>query len=515
MINNNAENGKISNNKGDSDNSHKNIKKDNDSVSSINEKKTKERNKLINLYNKTCFNSKMSMVFADITQSVRECQEELIKSRLIIKKPQKTLKFNQKAACTSRAGNTTKNASSFSFLTNNKMKSQSLPKTFFTNTTKKTTISTFKQTVPFLQNTKVIFPPQITLTKSAKTLSSVSSEVSINVRKKNFTIKYDKKWYKKHDLPIPNDLTPQLLTDKDYQRTLISNEIIILLENISKFKISIYESISQQIHNGFITQPYLKKFNLLIEETCGLLVEISHRIISDFEKYITKETFISPAKPSRMIEELSASNDEIKEFDINILIFNESVSFLSSSYEMFLLLFSQVDNYILTFDNMIKVKQYLARARYNVSGIIFTSKRYVINSNIDNYAYDKYFLEMTKKEQEKKEERKVALKDMNERFRERLKIKYNEEIEKNRRLHFALWGRGQDKEFEEKKRLVTKKKEKHIDLGSKMISKMMLYMTPERKNEILGEKLLQQFKDTKKNKIKIKHKNMNGILNMS
>ena len=514
MINNNAEHGKKSNNKGISDINDKDDNQSNDNTSSINEKKNKERNKLINLYNKTCFNSKMSMVFADITQSVRECQEELIKSRLIIKKSQKTfLKFNQKTARIPRAGNTTKNASSFSFLTTNKMKSQSLPKTFFTNTTKKSTTSIFKQTVPFLQNTKVIFPPQITLTKSAKTLSSVSSDVSINVRKKNFYIKYDKNWYKKHDLPIPNDLTPQLLTDKDYQRTLISNEIIILLENISKFKISTYESISQQIHNGFITQPYLRKFNMLIEETCGLLVEISHRIIKDFEKYITKETLIPPAKPSMMNEELNTSNDEIKEFDNNILIFNESMSFLSSSYEMFLLLFSQVDSFILSFENMIRIKQYLARARYNVSGIIFTSKRYVTNSNIDNYAYDKYFLEMTKKEQEKKEERKVALKDMNERFRERLKMKFNEEIEKNRRLHFALWGRGQDKEFEEKKRLVAKKKEKHIDLGSKMISKMMLYMNPERKNEILGEKLLQQFKDT--NKSKKKNKIMSGILNIS
>ena len=238
MINNNAEHGKKSNNKGVSDINDKDDNQSNDNTSSINEKKNKERNKLINLYNKTCFNSKMSMVFADITQSVRECQEELIKSRLIIKKSQKTsLKFNQKTARISRAGKTTKNASSFSFLTTNKMKSQSLPKTFFTNTTKKSTTSIFKQTVPFLQNTKVIFPPQITLTKSAKTLSSVSSDVSINVRKKNFYIKYDKNWYKKHDLPIPNDLTPQLLTDKDYQRTLISNEIIILLENISKFKI--------------------------------------------------------------------------------------------------------------------------------------------------------------------------------------------------------------------------------------------------------------------------------------
>ena len=46
-----------------------------------------------------------------------------------------------------------------------------------------------------------------------------------------------------------------------------------------------------------------------------------------------------------------------------------------------------------------------------------------------------------------------------------------------------------------------------------MISKMMLYMNPERKNEILGEKLLQQFKDT--NKSKKKNKIMSGILNIS
>ena len=43
---------------------------DNNISTSSSLKKENERQKLITLYNKTCFNSKMSILFADITTSI-------------------------------------------------------------------------------------------------------------------------------------------------------------------------------------------------------------------------------------------------------------------------------------------------------------------------------------------------------------------------------------------------------------------------------------------------------------
>lgn len=480
---------------------------DNNISTSSSLKKEKERNKLITLYNKTCFNSKMSILFADITQSVHQYSNNISKSRTLLKQAQKSTYniFPKKLKPPSQQ-------SKFPFLTSSQMmKSQSLPKSQFLQTklTSNQSLSSLRLNKD-LQSTKTNLVTKA-LSHTSKS-SSTNSIFDIYTRKKNFKVRYDRDWYKKNGLPIPNDISPNVLCDKEYQRTIITNEITIILDNISKFKVSILEMISAHIHSNNITQVYIAKLNMIIEETCGLLLAISNDLLYDLEKYILNTNMVSPVFPKEMIDNNDISYDEIKSFDINIKIFNECLLFISSSYEMFLLLSKQVDDYVINFTRMKRLKQFLSRVRLTTSAMSITAKRYANDCDNDNDAFDKYFFQMTKCANDKIEERKNILKDMNERFRDRLKMKFNEEVEKNRRLNNALCGRSNDKEFEEKKRLLAKKSEKHIDLSSRIISKMMMYMTPERKKEIMGERLLQQFKNhTKKNKGKNKFISNNGI----
>ena len=489
----------------------KNVKKkqsendDNNISTSSSLKKENERKKLITLYNKTCFNSKMSILFADITQSVHQYSTTISRSRTLLKQAQKSTYniFPKKLISPSQQ-------TKFPFLTSSQMmKSQSLPKGSFLQTklTTNKSLSSLKLKQD-LQNTKTNLVTK-SLSHTSKS-SSTTSIFDIYTRKKNFKIKYERDWYKKNGLPTPNDLVPNVLCDKEYQRTIITNEITILLDNINKFKVSILEMISSHIHSNDITQVYVAKLNMIIEETCGLLLAISNALLFDLEKYLFTTNMVSPVFPKEMIDNNDISYDEIKSFDVNIKIFNECLLFVSSSYEMFLS--KQIDDYVIDFSRMKRLKQFLSRARLTTGAMSITAKRYANDCDNDNDAFDKYFFQMTKSTNDKIEERKNVLKDMNERFRDRLKMKFNEEVEKNRRLNNALWGRSNDKEFEEKKRLVAKKNEKHIDLSSRMFSKMMMYMTPERKKEIMGERLLQQFKNhTKKNKDKNKFISNNGI----
>ena len=478
---------------------------DNNISTSSSLKKENERQKLITLYNKTCFNSKMSILFADITQSVHQYSNNISRSRTLLKQAQKST-YNIFPKKLSSPSQQTK----FPFLTSSQMmKSQSLPKISFLQTklSSNKSLSNLKLKQD-LQSTKTNLLTKSHTSKSAST----NSIFDIYTRKKNFKIKYERDWYKKNGLPTPNDISPNVLCDKEYQRTIITNEITILLDNISKFKVSILEMISAHIHSNDITQVYVAKLNMIIEETCGLLLAISNDLLFDLEKYLYTTNMVSPVFPKEMIDNNDISYDEIKSFDVNIKIFNECLLFVSSSYEMFLLLSKQIDDYVIDFSRMKRLKQFLSRARLTTSAMSITAKRYANDCDNDNDAFDKYFFQMTKSTNDKIEERKNVLKDMNERFRDRLKMKFNEEVEKNRRLNNALWGRSNDKEFEEKKRIVAKKNEKHIDLSSRIFSKMMMYMTPERKKEIMGERLLQQFKNhTKKNKDKNKFISNNGI----
>ena len=96
--------------------------------------------------------------------------------------------------------------------------------------------------------------------------------------------------------------------------------------------------ISAHIHSNDITQVYVAKLNMIIEETCGLLLAISNDLLFDLEKYLYTTNMVSPVFPKEMIDNNDISYDEIKSFDVNIKIFNECLLFVSSSYEMFLLL---------------------------------------------------------------------------------------------------------------------------------------------------------------------------------
>ena len=506
--------------------------------------------------NKTCFNSKMSLLFEDIANTVKKYQKEIDKTRRYFRKANSSLYFKtfKRSTIINNDPSTTlhRQRSMFNVTTNSKAKS------LFKLTSPQNPISNQQQpqsqqnectSVDKRANSLLIYDKipehqessnginnnisgrnpskehsllQLNLRDSnganktgltnanisSGSLSHISNGVSnVISRKKNYKVKYDKYWYKKNDFLPPSDTAISTLQDKAYQRSLISNEISILLESITNFKINYYEQITSEIHNNNITVPYVYKLNIILEETCALLMAISHMILFDFEKYLQNTEFVLPAYPQLMQHGQVVIN-ELTEFDTNMIIFNESTKFILNSFEIYLILSGQIEDYIISYQKMVKIKQFLSRARYSVSGLIFTSKSYIKDCISDKIAYDKYIFEITKRKGDVslgKEDRKGVLKDMNDRLREKMKVKYTDEVEKNRRLNNALYGgKRKDREFEEKKRKVANEMEKHVDLNSKMFDKLMMYMSKEKKNLILGEKLLQQFKQYKvKDKTKV------------
>ena len=470
--------------------------------------KQKRRQFLISELTKTNFSSKMSKIFADIAQSISKASEEILKS----KKLSRDLSQRSKLSSERKTKNlpSPRNASQL-FTPGNKF--------FFKLTSPKeeksvqSSVDKTKIKEKFLATTNEKKIKKLNIKhenssenfrKNAK-LNSCRSEIlskTIIYRKKRFTVQYNPKWYKKAGVLPPGETDAKIITEKSYQRSLISNEISVLLDNISKFKIYTFSEVSSLVHTDSAIQNFVSKLNRLIEEICGLLLKISNIILLDFEKFVQNPIYM-PVLPSKM-KEGELVTDEVQAFDENLLIFNDCEKFISSAYEIYLLLSSQVETYIIPYNDMIQLRFFLSQARYDVSSLIFTSKSYITTATNDSVMYEKYKIEMRKYEKTQGNfARSREMKDMNERMRERLRIKINEETEKNRRLENILNFQNKDKDFEEKKRKIMMKKRKFFNLDSKMMNKMMNYMNPEMKKKVIGEKILNMFKEKKSDKKRV------------
>ena len=124
------------------------------------------------------------------------------------------------------------------------------------------------------------------------------------------------------------------------------------------------------------------EFNKIIEESCGLMLEISQIIILDFAKFLQKFASIRPPKKENLIDIMVT--DELATFIINMNFLIEVSNFLKGCYEVYQVLIKQVEDMIIPHKLFLIVKQYLARVRINVSGIHFTTanNKKILNSDL-------------------------------------------------------------------------------------------------------------------------------------
>jgi hypothetical protein len=114
------------------------------------------------------------------------------------------------------------------------------------------------------------------------------------------------------------------------------------------------------------------KFNKCLEETCGLLNEISNMIIFDFSNYLhTLSSLEMPKKEKFKDDEVI---DEEKNFIFNINLYNDSYLFLKGCFEIYNILVKQLEEMIFPSNENLILIQYISRARLNISNLIFTAK---------------------------------------------------------------------------------------------------------------------------------------------
>ena len=349
--------------------------------------------------------------------------------------------------------------------------------------------------------------------KSINSNTSIHKDINIisffnasksGMRRKKFKVEVIRGWEFKNGLNVNNFNEKAFIEDKEYQKNLISNQIDIIIDNTNFFKLNHINILAHYINHDDLNIKFLIKLNILIEETSTLYIEISHLIIKDFESFLLIKHKLPTCSPPEMIDGAEVS-DEKFEFGVDIKLLNECTKFLTSSYEIYLVLNKQT-NYIIPMKKFIKIRHFLNRARFNINNLVSISKKY-----IDEIRYEKGIIKQFN-EQKELIDKNLKLKNKQysncnktsnglENLQENKMNFQNVGVDKMRRLNNLLNPSGADKNsggLINQKRYVGK----HIDVDDKMFNKIVEYMDPQIKERFEAFSVTQK-KIVNKNKRKV------------
>jgi hypothetical protein len=251
----------------------------------------------------------------------------------------------------------------------------------------------------------------------------------------------------------------------------------------------------EEINNLFLL--YLS-FNV-IEETSGLFIEIGHLIISYYEKFSNLQNETRRLNPPEMKEGSEVFNEKI-EYSKNTKILNECLKFLSTTYEIYLIL-NNTSDYILPMNDLIKIRHFLNRARFNVNELNIYSKKCLDIIRYENNIVNLYNSQKKIIQNEEKLINKQysnldkTMKDDLENFNEKINQEYGKD--KIRRLNNLL-NEARINHSNSTKKL--NKKCKYIDFDAKIFNKLFKYMEPEIKDRFEAFSVIQKKNNNKFNR---------------
>ena len=260
--------------------------------------------------------------------------------------------------------------------------------------------------------------------------------------------------------------------------------------------------MEEKIKNNDINIDFLIKLNKIIEETAALYIEIGHLIINDYESFTNLQNRTRQLNPPEMIDGAEVL-DEKEEFNNDVKLLNECIKFLTTTYEIYLIL-NNTCEYIIPTNKMVKLRHFLNRARYNINSVNINSKEY-----IDTIEYEKNIVNLynSKKKIIENNEKLInrqyfnlekSVKDGFENFREKGNNEYGND--KLKRLNNLL-NNSKINSTNITTKNKTSKKWKFIDFEDKMFNKLYKYMDPNIKDRFEAFSVTQ-----KKNKDKFSRK---------
>ena len=188
-------------------------------------------------------------------------------------------------------------------------------------------------------------------------------------RIKTFKVKFINNWFGKNGFSEPS---AKLGLNFEFQTGVIRDQIKVILDSLHYFRTSYLNSKETSLLFNNFTFSKQRDFNKILEETCGLMMEICTIILVDFYDYMPQFVAIQPPNPSLLKDKKTVN--EYNSFIANTDLFSKCNAFLKGCLDVYEILIKQVDDMHLTRHNYTIVQQYLSRTRYNVSNMIFSMK---------------------------------------------------------------------------------------------------------------------------------------------
>ena len=271
--------------------------------------------------------------------------------------------------------------------------------------------------------------------------------------------------------------------DADYQSKLFEDQYKLLVDNYHYYKMKILANSDFIDSFRALDLKNKIKFNKTLEEVCGLLILLPRHFLSEFYKYI--EYLKTPSKSS--FKEKYIFDEVGCLFENNKLLY-EIFEYFRNSFEIYLILIKEVDGMILKpkdFENVISAFE---RVRFDLNlvsniaenalinytkdmGMIYKLNRFDSEQNkLSNYIYTVKLRNYNSQSKTKEKQRKMRIEECLANFND----DYNNN-NKNKNINSKL-----------------NKKFKSI-MDSKMISSLLRHCRKEVKDNIISERLNNEF----------------------
>jgi len=228
-------------------------------------------------------------------------------------------------------------------------------------------------------------------------LSQESIKPVVYNRKKTFKIAFEANWFEKVGLPNKN-FSNSLVNSVDDQSIFIVDEMRVLLDNLQFFKT--HYLLSHDLLSVFrnMDSPIQAKYNKIIEETCGLMMEIPNIMLSDFNQFLEKFVAFKPPNVSRLKDKIVENEEE--NFISNCKLLSDNNLYLKSCFDVYNILIKQVDDMFIPQKTFNKLAQFMARARFNISALIMNFKNQIKKMKEDNKNIQKFYNRKSNTEEE-------------------------------------------------------------------------------------------------------------------
>ena len=280
------------------------------------------------------------------------------------------------------------------------------------------------------------------------------------------------------------------MQDVEYQSRVIHDEFKLLQDNYLNYKTKVINM--NNYYEIFESMSLLSKvnYNKSLEETIGILYLLPQLLLAEFYSMINNFSGIGKPDPEKFKEKYVF--DESKTVRYNNALLIEVYEFFNGCYEVYSTLIREVNDMVLKANDFTSVISCLEKARYNLNYLASSIKN--ASKNLDNQLdYIRKLNNIQNSQRFNSEPIDIADKMTNQ-----LCFKKNDEKQRRLRIENALSNKEQEDANKSNKSIDTgivmkkstdKKKEFKSIVSSKLMGKLMKYMTKDTKQKVSTQRI--------------------------